>query len=131
MVTRTCLTLAATVLLAACTAAPPRATVPAAAAPAAAARAPAPTERADVGRAVYHSTCARCHETGEQGAPVAGRPADWARRSRLWQAVLADHVQRGWLAMPARGGNAALSDAEVQAAADYLLARAHRREPQD
>lgn len=84
-----------------------------------------------MGRSVYQSTCARCHETGEHGAPIAGRPADWASRSRLWQAVLADHVQRGWFAMPARGGNDALSDAEVQAAAEYLLARTHRRRPQD
>ena len=84
-----------------------------------------------MGHAVYRSTCARCHDTGKRGAPVADRPADWAHRSRLWQAVLTDHVRQGWFAMPARGGNRDLSDAEVQAAAEYLLARAHRREPQD
>ena len=59
------------------------------------------------------------------------RAADWATRSRLWQAVLADHVDQGWFAMPARGGNRALTTEQVQAAADYLLARTHRREPTD
>lgn len=91
---------------------------------------PAPEEgaaplRADVteaGLAAYRRVCAECHETGAQGAPLTGRPEQWAGRSRLWEAVLFRHAEQGYLQMPARGGDDSLTDREVRAAAEYMLA---------
>lgn len=79
-------------------------------------------ELAEAGFAAYQRVCADCHETGARGAPLTGRPEDWAGRSRLWQAVLFRHAEQGYLGMPARGGDEALTDREVQAAAEYMLA---------
>lgn len=85
-----------------------------------------PLER---GRAAYQRACAACHEEGLDGAPVTGRAEDWAGRSRLWQAVLVEHAQRGYFDMPARGGDITLSDADVQAAAEHMLTLTHPQEP--
>jgi cytochrome c5 len=56
------------------------------------------------------------------GAPLTGQPEYWAGRSRLWQAVLFRHAEQGYVKMPARGGDESLTDREVQAAAEYMLA---------
>jgi cytochrome c5 len=114
-------------LLAAC-AEPPASQVEAASPPAASAPRglPDPIER---GRIAYQRACAACHEEGLDGAPVTGRPEDWAGRSRLWQAVLVEHAQRGYFDMPAKGGDVTLSDADVQAAAEHMLTLTHPQEP--
>ncbi|MCU0975405.1 MAG: c-type cytochrome [Steroidobacteraceae bacterium] len=83
---------------------------------------PLSQELAEAGFAAYQRVCAECHETGTKGAPLTGRPEDWAGRSRLWQAVLFKHAEQGYLGMPARGGDDELTDREVQAAAEYMLA---------
>ena len=86
---------------------------------------PAPPLRADLteeGLAAYQRVCAECHETGAQGAPLTGQPEYWAGRSRLWQAVLFRHAEQGFLRMPARGGDDTLTDREVWAAAEDMLA---------
>lgn len=73
------------------------------------------------GRAVYQEFCASCHDSGLHDAPVTGRAADWDDRSRLWQAVLMAHAKAGYLEMPAKGGETALSDLDVSQAAEYML----------
>lgn len=73
------------------------------------------------GREAYEHTCASCHETGVDDAPLTGNPADWETRSPLWQAVLMEHAKDGYFKMPARGGNPELSDMTVSAAAEYML----------
>ena len=73
------------------------------------------------GREVYGEFCASCHDTGQQGAPVMGNPADWASRSQLWQAVLMEHAKAGYLDMPARGGALDLSDLSVSRAVEYMM----------
>ena len=37
--------------------------------------------RMELGRDTYLSTCAQCHDTGINGAPVTGAPGDWTGRS--------------------------------------------------
>jgi cytochrome c5 len=86
-------------------------------------------DRVAAGLAAYERACARCHEEGLDDAPVTGRPEDWAHRSRLWQAVLVEHAEKGYFDMPAKGGDSALSDAEVQAAAEHMLTRTHPQPP--
>ncbi|WP_279246594.1 c-type cytochrome [Candidatus Litorirhabdus singularis] len=78
-------------------------------------------ERYEEGRAAYQQACAGCHESGQDGAPVPERAADWEDRSSLWEAVLFEHAQQGYLKMPARGGDSSVSDYDAEAAAEYML----------
>ena len=55
------------------------------------------------------------------GAPIVGETSEWADRSQLWDAVLFDHAQTGYLEMPAKGGRMDLPDDLVKAAAEYML----------
>ena len=73
------------------------------------------------GRAIYVARCGLCHDTGEHGAPVLGDDAAWAERSPFWEAVLAEHVEGGFLAMPAKAGDAQLSKEDVAAAVEYMV----------
>jgi len=73
------------------------------------------------GRAVYVARCGLCHDTGEHGAPVLGNDAAWAERSPFWEAVLAEHVEGGFLAMPAKAGDPQLSSEDVAAAVEYMI----------
>jgi len=95
---------------------------PAAAAPAAAAAAPA-GGKAD-GKKVYDTTCAVCHAAGVAGAPKFGDKAAWAPRLKPGIDALYASALKGKAAMPARGGNASLADADVKAAVDYMAAAA-------
>jgi len=73
------------------------------------------------GQEIYETVCGTCHESGVDGAPITSRAADWADRSPLWQAVLMEHAEAGYLDMPAKGGHGELSDEEVDAAVLYML----------
>ena len=71
---------------------------------------------------VYERACAGCHDEGLNGAPAVGDRGAWAGRSSLWVAILEEHAKEGYLDMPARGGDPGLSDCEVAAATEYMLA---------
>jgi cytochrome c5 len=73
------------------------------------------------GAIAYKEYCAGCHETGMLGAPIVGETSEWADRSQLWDAVLFDHAQTGYLEMPAKGGRMDLPDDLVKAAAEHML----------
>jgi cytochrome c5 len=75
------------------------------------------------GKQAYDQVCARCHEEGIDGAPKTGDRDAWAGRSWLWEAVLFEHANDGYLAMPAKGGDETLDDATVEMAAEYMLTR--------
>lgn len=96
-----------------------------AAAPAArAGAAPVVAGKAD-GKKIYDSACAVCHAAGVAGAPKAGDKAAWAPRLKSGvNALYASGLKGKGAMMPAKGGNAALSDADVKAAVDYLAAMA-------
>lgn len=101
--------------------------------------APAPTEStpevaaqssAD-GEKVYNATCQACHNPAiatALKAPGLGDKAAWSDRLTQGAEVLFEHAikvpgyqgsQGGF--MPARGGNASLSDDEVRAAIGYMI----------
>lgn len=105
---------------------------PAAEAPAAAeqAAAPAATAAADenvIGKKVFGTTCSMCHASGLAGAPKPGNKDEWAPRIAKGMDVLHKHAIEGFTGdsgmMPARGGNASLSDEEVMAAVDFMVAQ--------
>jgi len=92
-----------------------------AAAPATAAAAPAEAAKPD-GKKVYETVCTVCHGTGVAGAPKFGDKAAWAPRIKSGMDALYHSALKGKAAMPPKGGNAALADADVKAAVDYMVA---------
>jgi len=99
-------------------AAPPTANVAVAAAPAAKAGG------ADAGKATYDKVCQVCHAQGVAGAPKFGDKAAWAPRIAQGKDALHASALKGKGAMPPKGGNTALSDADVMAAVDYMAGAA-------
>jgi cytochrome c5 len=99
------------------------------AAPATPAAAPvaAPVKVAS-GDSVYKAACAACHTAGVAGAPKTGDKTQWAPRMAQGKDTLYKHAIVGFQGkvgvMPAKGGNTALSDADVKAAVDFMLASA-------
>ena len=83
------------------------------------------------GEAIYRYVCARCHDHAEGGAPVIGEPETWRGRSSLWEAVLFEHAEKGWLAMPAGGGDARLSQYDIDVAAEYMVQKTFPDRPED
>ena len=92
----------------------------AAAAGAQAGAAPAATAGKADGKKTYDSVCSVCHGAGVAGAPKAGDKTAWAPRLKTGIDALYVSALKGKGVMPAKGGNAALADAEVKAAVDYL-----------
>jgi cytochrome c5 len=117
----------------------PAAAAPAAAAPAKGAAPAAPAEPAKVaatapaaaapaakpdGKKIFETTCTVCHGTGVAGAPKFGDKGAWAPRIATGLDTLVKTAIVGKGAMPAKGGNNALSDAEVRAAVEYMVSAA-------
>jgi len=74
------------------------------------------------GEQTFSQTCARYHQTGMLGAPKYGSKADWAPRIKQGKQTLYQHAINGYKAMPPKGGVPSLSDADVKAAVDYMVA---------
>ena len=84
---------------------------------------PAQAAKADTGKgkSVFDGTCTACHATGVAGAPKAGDKAAWAPRLKAGVDALYASALKGKNAMPPKGGNASLADADVKAAVDYMV----------
>lgn len=80
----------------------------------------------DLGKKVYGNVCSMCHAVGAAGAPKPGDQTDWAPRIAQGMDVLYKHSIEGYTGakgvMPARGGSTTLSDDEVKASVDYMVA---------
>ncbi len=121
------LTLASLALLSACNkneAAPPVAS----ASTAVLASAPAvPAPENVIGKSTYGKTCSMCHAANVAGAPKPGDKADWAPRIAQGMDALYKHALEGYTGakgqMPARGGAVNLSDEDVKATVDYMVAQ--------
>jgi len=74
-----------------------------------------------VGEKTYNAACMACHAAGVAGAPKFGDQASWGGRVEKGADTLYANAINGVNAMPAKGGNPALSDDEVKAAVDYIL----------
>jgi len=109
---------------------PAAATAPAVAAvsvPPAAGGAAAPAKAgggAGSGKATYDTVCQVCHGAGVAGAPKFGDKAAWAPRIKQGVDALHANAIKGKGAMPPKGGNPSLSDADVSAAVDYMVSAA-------
>lgn len=99
----------------------PAATSDAAAAAAAPAAAAKGGGDAGKGKSIHDATCGACHGAGIAGAPKTGDKAAWAQRLKQGIPALYDAAVKGKGAMPPKGGNNALPDADVKAAVDYMV----------
>jgi cytochrome c5 len=91
-----------------------------AAAATSAAPAPAPAT-SDVGEKLYKQACAACHVAGVAGAPKFADKAAWAPRIATGMDALVAAVVAGKGIMPAKGGAAGASDADLRAATQYMV----------
>ena len=68
--------------------------------------------------------CVACHASGVAGAPKFGDKAAWAPRLATGLDALTTSVIKGKGAMPPKGGNASIPDADIRAAVEYMAAAA-------
>ncbi|MDO4708933.1 hypothetical protein CO615_01440 [Lysobacteraceae bacterium NML75-0749] len=102
------------------------------AAAAAAAAAKAATSQAAYGgtldgEVIYNSLCTGCHTSGAGGAPMLNAAGIGARLAKSGLETLHRHAIEGFTGatgtMPARGGNPALTDEQVIASVDWMVAQ--------
>jgi cytochrome c5 len=91
-------------------------------APAAAPAAAVPTDpKLAAGKTVYEGGCNACHDSGMMNAPKPGDKAAWAPRIAKGEETVIKNSINGLNGMPAKGGNAALTDEQVTNAVKYLI----------
>ena len=81
------------------------------------------------GKKTYNGSCVACHGAGVAGAPRVGDKGAWAERidkgvTTLYANAI-NGVQGSSGVMPAKGGNPALSDDEIKAVVDYMVAQSN------
>jgi len=77
---------------------------------------------ARTGEQIVQATCGNCHNAGVGGAPKIGDRAAWTQRaSGGIDAAVAAAIKGHGAAMPARGGLADLTDAELKSAVQYMF----------
>lgn len=73
------------------------------------------------GEQVVQAVCGGCHVEGKSGAPKIGNWDDWKSRVAKGLATLTESAIHGHKGMPARGGMAEISDAEMRRAVEYMF----------
>jgi cytochrome c5 len=73
------------------------------------------------GKEVVDAACVSCHGSGKDGAPKIGDTTAWAARAGQGLTALTNHAITGIRKMPAHGGSAGVSDAELQRAIVYMV----------
>ena len=73
------------------------------------------------GEQIVQARCIKCHQTGEGGAPKIGDRAAWIPRVKQGLDVVVRSAIKGHGGMPARGGQADLTDAEMRSAVVYMF----------
>ncbi len=78
------------------------------------------------GPQVYNEACIACHGSGVGGAPMLTDAAAWQPRIAQGNETLYANAINGYQGsagyMPPKGGRLDLSDAEIRAAVDYMVA---------
>ncbi|MFC5527446.1 c-type cytochrome [Rhodanobacter ginsengisoli] len=81
------------------------------------------------GKAIYDHLCTSCHTAGIAGAPKLGNKSMWGPRIAQGLDVLVKHATEGYHGpdgyfMPPKGGNPALTEAQVKAAVSWIVGQA-------
>ena len=80
------------------------------------------------GKTIFGQLCTTCHSTGAAGAPKITDKAAWAPRVAEGIDTLVKHAIDGYTGpdgnhMPAKGGNPALTDAQVEATVKWMVSQ--------
>ncbi|HXS72952.1 MAG TPA: c-type cytochrome [Rhodanobacteraceae bacterium] len=80
------------------------------------------------GKTIFGQLCTTCHSTGAAGAPKITDKAAWAPRIAEGIDTLVKHAIDGYTGpdgnhMPAKGGNPALTDAQVEATVKWMVSQ--------
>jgi cytochrome c5 len=78
---------------------------------------------ADASKATYDTACFACHGTGAAGAPIVGNADQWSARIAQGNDTLYSNAINGKGGMPPKGGAMQLSDDEIKAVVDYMVAQ--------
>lgn len=78
------------------------------------------TAQADI--RTYRTACAACHMSGAAGAPKTGDKAAWKARIAAGMDTMVTNAIKGKGAMPPKGGRPNLTDAQVKAVVEYMVA---------
>lgn len=73
------------------------------------------------GQEVYNKVCAACHVAGTLGAPKTGAKDQWEPRVAQGLDTLVTHAVNGIRAMPAKGGDPSLTEANIRDSIVYML----------
>ena len=73
------------------------------------------------GEEVVQTYCAKCHQTGVEGAPKIGDRAAWIPRLKQGFEFLVGSAIKGHGPMPSRGDAANLTDSEIRTAIAYMI----------
>lgn len=73
------------------------------------------------GAEVYNKVCAACHVAGTLGAPKTGAKDQWEPRLAQGLDTLVTHAINGIRAMPAKGGDPSLTEANIKESIIYML----------
>ena len=68
-----------------------------------------------------YASCSACHASGVAGAPITGDANAWSERIAKGMDTLYLNAVNGINAMPAKGGNASLSEENIRAAVDFMI----------
>lgn len=83
---------------------------------------PAEAQRKErLGKDVVDAVCGACHVPGKDKAPKIGDAKAWSARASQGLTALTDHAIKGIRKMPAHGGNAGVSDIEIERAVVYMV----------
>ena len=83
----------------------------------------AEADTASPGAATYQQACALCHAAGVGEAPIPGDSSAWSERLGKGRDALVASALSGIGVMPAKGGQSQLSDDDVAAAVDFMIAQ--------
>ncbi len=80
------------------------------------------------GKTIFGSLCTTCHTNAATGAPVITDKGAWAPRVAQGLDTLVKHATEGFQGkdgklMPAKGGNPALTDAQVKATVEWMISQ--------
>jgi cytochrome c5 len=81
----------------------------------------------DLGKKIYDGLCFACHSTDLANIPQMGDMSAWSNRIAQGKLLLYERAITGFtgesgMVMPPKGGNVYLSNEEVRAAVDYIIA---------
>ena len=72
------------------------------------------------GKEAYEKNCAVCHKTDAMGAPDVGNKKAWAKVMKKGMDNVVKNAIKGTGAMPPKGGNPDLTDAQIKEIVDYM-----------